>query len=337
MIRIINQTPGKHLAVPVKTKEGRDRLAVIIKITFRVDARGGVAIDPEGPAPYLADEFNGPDAAKASIRKPSDLFDEKPGTDVLLIGHAHARSPGQAKHVDVSLRMGPIAKTVRAFGTRAWTLGVMGGLAPGPAQPIVEPVPLLYELAWGGLDLSDPERPFGEPRNTVGRGAVRDARSLVDQPAAQIEDPAHPIGGRHNVPAGLGAIHRHWQPRASYAGTYGPEWMETKMPLLPDDFDDRFHVCVPEDQWSPAPLRGDEPIEITGATPGGQWAFALPRVHLGFTSFALGIRAEHRAHLDTVLIDADAMRVELTWRAAIPLPRKYEMLEWVHAVHKRVV
>jgi hypothetical protein len=109
------------------------------------------------------------------------------------------------------------------------------------------------------------------------------------------------------------------------------------MPLLPADFDVRYHICVPPDQWSEVPLRGDEPFEISGATEEGIWRFQLPRVVLGFSSFMDGKRTEHRTHLDTVLIDADARRVELTWRAAIPLPRKYEMLERVMVFEKSVV
>jgi hypothetical protein len=198
-------------------------------------------------------------------------------------------------------------------------------------------VPILYELAWGGLDLSDPERPFGEPRNTVGRGVVRDRKRLIGQPAAQIEDPANPLGGRANAPAGLGAIHRHWQPRAAHAGTYDEAWMANRMPLPPDDLDPRFNVTVPHDQWSPAPLRSDVPVEVKGATPEHLWRFQLPRVQPGFSSFALGERREHRTHLDTILIDADTRTVELTWRAIVPLPRKYEMLESVRIVEKVVV
>jgi hypothetical protein len=200
-----------------------------------------------------------------------------------------------------------------------------------------EPVPLIYELAWGGVDLSDPARPLGEPRNYVGRGVTRAPKSLVDRPAAQLEDPTNPLGGRGNVPACFGPIHRHWQPRASYAGTYDQAWMETKMPLPPDDFDPRFHVCVPPDQWSPVPLRGDEPCEIRGATPEGVWRFQLPRIAPGFSSFTKERVQDHRTHLDTLLIDADTRRVELTWRAAVPLPRKYEMLERVRVIEKTVI
>jgi hypothetical protein len=109
------------------------------------------------------------------------------------------------------------------------------------------------------------------------------------------------------------------------------------MPLLPPDFDSRYHVCVPPDQWSEMPLRGDEPVEVLGATPEGAWRFQLPRIVPGFSSFMGGRRAEHRTHLDTILIDADARTVELTWRAAIPLPRKYEMLERVLVFEKNVI
>jgi hypothetical protein len=109
------------------------------------------------------------------------------------------------------------------------------------------------------------------------------------------------------------------------------------MPLLPEDFDPMFHVCVPHDQWSPTPLRGDEPFEILGATPEGAWRFRLPRVTPGFSSLSTTGRAEHRTYLDTILVDADACRVELSWRAAIPLPRKLEMLDHVRIFPKRVV
>lgn len=329
--------PGKHLAHPIKDKTGRERLIVILKYTFRVDALGRVEIDEEsGADPHTADVHDG-DPATTSIRKPSDVVDEKPGTDVLLVGHAHAPRGRNASSVDVSLRVGAIQKTLRVHGLRVWQWGTFGGLSPGPARPIVEPVPLVWELAWGGLDVSDPAGPAGEPRNTLGRGVARDPKKLVGQPGAQIEYPDKPIGKGSNVPAGFGALCRHWEPRAAFAGTYDERWEENKMPLPPDDFDPRFNVTAPPDQWCSAPLRGDEPIEVRGATPEGIWRFQLPRLAPGFSAVIFGKRTEHRTHLDTVLIDADAMAVELTYRAAIPMPRKYDMIESVMVFEKDVL
>jgi hypothetical protein len=37
------------------------------------------------------------------------------------------------------------------------------------------------------------------------------------------------------------------------------------------------------------------------------------------------------------LIDADQQRAELTWRAAVPMPRKYEMVERLLVFEKRLV
>ncbi|WP_437291004.1 DUF2169 family type VI secretion system accessory protein [Sorangium sp. So ce406] len=332
-MRIVNQTRAKHATIPMRDEGGREHLVCVLKYTFAVGPGGRSELVSDGPGPYLCDEYNGEDPAASSVRKPSDVFLFKPGTDVILIGHAHPPPGRGATHVDVTLRVGPIDKTVRAHGLRVWQRGLLGRLMPGPARPIHEPVPLVYELAWGGLDLSDPARPLGEPRNTVGRGVARDPDRLVAQPATQLERRSGP----HDEPASFGAIHRHWMPRSAYAGTYDIRWQETKMPLLPDDFDPRFNVSVAHDQWSSAPLRGDEPVEVTGATPEGSWRFSLPRIAPGFATFVGDRRRDHPTHLDTMLIDADLGRVELTFRAAAPLPRKYEMLESVMMFEKQLV
>lgn len=327
-----NQTKGKAIALPTKDKDGRSYMTVILRRGFV--AKGAVLEDLGRDVQIdLVDTYNGDDGA-GSIRRPSMLFDFKPGTDVVLLGHAHPQR-GSTTQVDVSLRVGDsIDKTVRAFGARTWQAGSLGGVSPGPALPIREPVPLIYELAWGGMDLSDPEKPLGEPRNYVGRGVHRRPRSLIDTPATRLESPRRD-GAR--TPASFGPIHRHWQTRVSFAGTYDEEWMEHRMPLLPRDFDDRFNVCVPDDQWCPRPLRGDESFEITNATPDGHWHFQLPRIAPGFSSIILGKREEYRTHLDTILLDADQRTVELTWRAAIPAPPKLEMIERLIVLEKRVI
>lgn len=332
-MNVVNATRGMSFTFPVKDKTGREHLVCVLKYTFAVGPTGKVDVVSEGAAEVdLADTYHGDEPGTSSIRRPSQLFDRKPGTDVILLGSAQPPLRGHATFVDVSLRFGPVQKIVRAHGLRVWTMGTFGGLAPGPARPLREPVPLIYELAWGGMDLSDPASPVGEPRNYVGRGVARNPKTLVDKPAAQLEDPRSP-----DAPAAFGAIHRHWQPRASFAGTHDEAWMETKMPLPPDDFDPRFHVCVPPDQWSPSPLRGDEPCEIHGATPEGAWRFQLPRIAPGFSSTIEGRVQDHRTYLDTVLIDADALRVELTWRALVPLPRKHQLVEAVRLIEKTML
>ncbi len=334
MFDVVSDAPGLSGGAFVRDVEGRDLFVALYKRTFVISPYGTVT-DAKSPPLDFVDTFHGEDGATSSIRRPSMLFDFKPGTDVVLLGHAHA-SASDATYVDVGLRVGPIVKRLRAHGLRTWRPGAFGGLVPGAALPLREPVPLTYELAYGGADFSDPNRPVAEPRNHVGRGVARNTSELVDQPAARLEYADDPIGRGRNRPAAFSPIHRHWQPRASFAGTYDDVWTETRMPLLPSDFDARFHVCVPEDQWSENPLRGGEPVEIVGATPEGAWRFTLPRVAPGFSSVIAGKRSEHRTHLDTVLIDADARTVELTWRAPIAMPRKYELVDRILVFEKEI-
>jgi hypothetical protein len=324
-------------SVPVADLDGRQQLVVIARWTFL--ARPGCAPELIEPTTEidLIDTFHSDDGARSSIRRPSMLWDFKPGTDVVLLGHAHAPSPGLDTEVDVSLRVGSIRKTVRAHGLRTWKYSAFGGVSPGPARAIRDPIPLIYELAWGGQDLSDPEKPIGEPCNYVGRGVTRTPKALLDQPAALLEYPDRPIGSGKNIPAAFNPVHRHWLPRASFAGTYDAAWSSARMPLLPRDFDPRFNVCVAHDQWSPTPLRGDETIDVLNATPEGTWRIELPRIHPGFSSTVQRRQQDHRTYLDTIVIDADAHTVELIWRAVIPLPIKWEMLERVLITEKQVL
>jgi hypothetical protein len=316
-MNVQNRTDGKHLALPMKDREGRAVLAVIVKYTYKVAPNGRVERDDDGPEPRPIDVANGEDPAKSSIKYPSELYEWKPGTDVVLVADAYGRAG--ASYADVSLKMGPVQKSIRAHGFRVWQRGMLGGLVPGPAMPLRAPIPIQYELAWGGDE---------DMRNTVGTGVTKTPAQLVNQPAAQLELAGKPLGERAggNLPASFGPIHRHWQPRVTYAGTYDKAWEDTRMPLLPADFDARFHVCVPPDQWSAQPLWPNEPIEVLGGTEDGAFRVALPSDAPKFSSLFEGKRREHPTHLDLVVIDTRERRIELTWRVAIPLPLKLEML-----------
>jgi hypothetical protein len=332
-----NKTAGHCETVIAADKDGRQYVVPILKYTFDIGV-GGFVKPAKEPSPIdIADTYYGEEPAASSIRRPSQLFEAKPGTDVVLIAEAHPPTDREVTQLDVMLRMGPIRKIVRAYGFRVWQVAAFGGLTAGPAMPIRKPIPLTYELAWGGVDLTDPANPLAEPRNYSGRGICREPKRLVGQPAAQLEDPERPIGSRGVRPAAFGAIHRHWQPRFSFAGTYDQAWQDARMPLLPVDFDNRFHVCVPEDQWSPTPLRSDEPIEVLGVVPEGLFSCKLPRISPGFSSVIQGKRQDYRTHLDTVLINAVERKVELTWRAAVLMPKKLEVLEKIEVVEKEVV
>lgn len=332
-MELVNRTRARVLELPMKDRDGRDLAVALVKYTFRRDRTGAMILDRETPSPlHLIDVPWDESAPLGSARRPSQAFDEKPGTEVLLVGHAGVRA--SASFSDVRLRVGPIDKIVRAHGLRVWQRGTFGGVSPGPALPLREPVPLRWELAWGGTDESDPARAVSEPQNPLGRGVARDPASLLDRAAAQLEIPDSPAGSRGHIPAGFGPTARHWRPRVGYAGTYDQAWQETRMPLLPVDFDPRFHVSAPPDQWSPRRLGSDVEIDVAGTSLVPGWTFRLPRIAVTATTRATDGTETREAALDTILIDADELIVELTFRAALPMPAKRDAVEELRLVER---
>ena len=116
-------------------------------------------------------------------------------------------------------------------------------------------------------------------------------------------------------------------PRLGYAGTYDDVWRKKRAPLRPLDFDPRFYNFAPSDLWTEVPLAGDEPVEVAGTSAAPIWRFRLPRYAPQFSISIRGAIQERPTHLDTYLIDADERRVEVTFRATAPMPRKLDHID----------
>jgi len=133
-------------------------------------------------------------------------------------------------------------------------------------------------------------------------------------------------------PAGFGAVGRAWAPRLALAGTYDDEWRDTRWPGLPADFEFGYWNCAPADQQA-AFLRPDVQIELFNLTShenghNGQLTVELP----GHRPFLLA-RLHNGALIplplltDTLIIDADAMRLSLTHRISLPSTEPIRTLE----------
>jgi hypothetical protein len=238
--------------------------------------------------------------------------------------------------MDVLLRIGPVRKVVRVHGERRWKRALVRKAATDPLP--FERVPLLWENAWGGTDVTpDDEKHHGqEPRNPVGRGYRAKGSKLPweDELCPSLEDPAEPLGGpgRSGVPAGFGPIGRGWLPRRQYAGTYDEKWVAERMPLLPDDFDERFHQAAPPDQIAPGYLRGGEPVDLVGCTSEGRVTFALPVLRPRFET-RLRARVDGGPMvLDTVSLDADARRVALLFKGQVRVHGEVPDVRWTECV-----
>jgi hypothetical protein len=333
VLQFSNETPYAGTILLMPDPDGIDSVYAVVKATFTLDEMPGPA-DVQLPI-VLADIYHG-EPGQSSIRVPSDVGLVKPGTDLLVIGHAWAPDGLFVTQMDVALRCGPLQKTVRVFGDRVWESGQLGGVI-SPAAPF-QAMPLVWERAFGGVDWQAGQ-PAAYPRNPAGTGyhAHRGDWPVEGIRLPNLEDPSAPISSWKQTPppAGFGPICAHWEPRASYAGTYDEAWQKGRAPFLPDDFDSRFCQLAPPDQVVSGYLRGGELVEIWGMTPSGFLQFTLPSVQLSITYVLDGNPLIRPTNLDTVIIEPDANRLTLVWRTGLQCDKKARRVNEVRASESR--
>lgn len=288
MLQLANGTGLTARLMVVPDRHGVDAALVIVKGAFGL--RDGQRLAQQ-PAVVEADAWSG-DPGTSPLIEASDLALEKPATDVLLIGSAHA--PGGQPHasVDVSFTVGPVRKSLRACGARTWAKTWFGERPSAAAPFTVQP------LTWAADDATPPT----------------------------LEDPAQATGRRSRQHArprwGCGPVPPAWPSRCIHAGTYDAAWQRDRAPFLPTDFDPRFFQVAPADQQAPGHLRGGEPIELVNCTREGHLRAVVPtlaprcQVTVGGSQRALPLA------LDTLTLRPDDDRVDLVWRGLLPLGRR---------------
>ena len=315
MLQLKNSTPFKASIMLLPDRSGIDTLFTVVKGTFSIGEKFGLAAE-QLPV-TLAHEHYG-DPAATSIRAPSDVSIGKLGTDVLVTGSAWAPDGKPTWQMDVSVAVGPVSKTVRVFGDRAWDAsGAVATMAW--VSPFVR-MPLVWERAFGGSDETE-KGSVAESRNPVGAGfrAANGAKALGGMALPNIEDPGALIASWKDAPApaAFAAVAEHWLPRRTYAGTYDEAWQQNRSPYLPSDFDPRFCQVAPVGLVTPRHLTGGEIVALHGMTSGGALRFSLPAVNLQ-VAHRLERGQEIRAGvLDTVIIEPDESRLTMVWRAAL--------------------
>ncbi len=335
MWEVRNSTRYKADRGWVRDMSGREVWLVAVRARFRVVPGQEAVWDPDLPQDpvRLAPEFAG-SGVGAYLLADTDLVHEKRATDVLMTGHAHAPRGRRATRLSVGMAVGPVAKRIAAVGDRLWTLG-------GASEPVpFEKLPLDYARAYGGIDAAgDPAAPADwYADNPAGRAYASRASALGGQRLPNFEDPAQPFRSPSDRPrpAGFGPIAPHWPLRSRFAGTYDAAWEKDRLPLLPLDFDPRFHQQAPPDQQAEGFLRGGEAVRLEGVHPDGPLEFFLPKVSLGFeTEFDDLTEVTHRANLHTVIFEPDFPAVSMVWHTSLECHARVTMLNVTRVWERR--
>jgi hypothetical protein len=306
--------------------DGVDTLYAVVKGTFALSPEAQPWAEPAlavEQAPVTLAPEHWADPATSSIKSASDICLLKPATDVLLVGHAHAPQGRPTTWMDVVVGVGPVRKMVRVFGDRVWVQGP-GGWAPSTPSPFTR-MPLVWERAFGGRATGIDGVPHEEPRNPVGAGFRPSSVGPTDgMPLPNLENPERPVTSwaLGPAPACFAPICAHWEPRRGCAGTYGAQWQRRRAPYLPTDFDPRFFQLAPPDLIAPGYLQGGEPVELHGVSPRGPIRAVLPRVRVDLAFDMDSATYPRQGALDTVLLEPDAGRMVLVWRAALPCDKQ---------------
>lgn len=161
-------------------------------------------------------------------------------------------------------------------------------------------------------------------------------------PAPRIHNPDHPftpdafvhcLNGQADFsaaefqPAGFGFLGQGWQPRLAKAGTYDQNWLDTRHPRLPKDFDFSHWNGAPEDQQIPYPAPGLR-FELKGLHPQGDFSVQLP-AHQAVVLLRMedGTIFPQVMVPDTLILDTEKMTLAVTWRYRISTSMPLRVME----------
>lgn len=311
---------------------GREHLVVIAKGTWQIPLPGERP-RPLPPVPLEdADVYVG-EPGESAMLYGSDMVRFKPRCDVLFNANAHVPDGQPAKELNVVWQVGELRKGVRVHGPRIWRKRL--GMVFLSEAEYFKQMPLHFGKAFGGTRTY--EKGWGEnaillteaqPANPDGIGwfGSRTDNDVDGQPAPSLEaldDPIRKPNGKQK-PIAFSAIARHWHPRPSFAGTYDEQWQKNVFPFIPEDFDEQFNQCAPDDQQMPYPKGGEQIILRNMMAGRPDVRFKLPKLDNVMIRILRSdySNEEFLAVADTIYFEPEAKRFSVVWRASVPVKRR---------------
>ena len=331
MLQLINNTSFCAEKAALVGPDGDQFWVVIVKATYLLNEDGSIDPHPQPEPVWLSPRYSG-EPGKSSLLREGEMVFDHPGTDVTLLATARAPYETPVRSLNVTVSVGSTTQTLRIFGDRFWQKGVFGFSMTEPEAFTAQPI--MYERAYGGTNMVDKEagQQEKEPRNPIGRGFASSAKTLIDKPLPNIEDPHHLIRSWSDrpQPVGLGPIASMWSPRLEYAGTFDDRWRNQRMPLWPEDYNPHQAQAAHPALVSEEPCRGGEQVMLTNLTRGSELRFRLPHPYLIFTTSTRTRRFLQKVQLDRIIIEPDAQRLVMVWRSSLNCgPRVRDILQTV--------
>jgi hypothetical protein len=137
-------------------------------------------------------------------------------------------------------------------------------------------------------------------------GVVRESRYARQQLAVRLG--ALVFAAKVDDVWPFGPLGRAEEPRRTYAGTYDDAWRRDRMPLLPVDFDARYHFSVPGSQLLGTYADGDEALALANFHGQSRIDSRLPGNAVVVSSDLLGDYFTRIADLDTVIVWSSARK-----------------------------
>lgn len=329
-MEVVKDSPLSIAWVTFPVRPPAQTLVIAVKATFDLADIGPCALS-EVQQLVTGDAFWDDDVEKA-VRWDSDLAIAKPQGEWWLTGIWRPLPTRAITHAVIDVSVAGHKKRLAVIGDRWWNKGLLGGHTP--PLPLTA-VPLSLDRAFGGP---------GHKDNPWGRGLAPDpddAEGRVRLP--NLEDVTNPIGSAGDRPrvATLFPIPRTHASRMALTGSYGPEYMATRWPYYPADFQWSHFQAAPPDQRIQGFFRGDERIEADGLHPDHpKIRCALPGIAPRVFLHPTGGAPEQPLTqvpmvLDTIVIDATEAKVLAVWRGHLEGVREtLEDVSHVFLVHE---
>jgi len=319
MLQIDNKTPFDSQIMLTTNPKGGDVVVLAVKATFTLLPSVALA---EEQIPLCLEDEHLDDPASSSLLYASEMLLPKPGVDIILNGHAYVPGGELSGVIDTRLSIGDVSKTVRVFGDRLWLHG-------GQSEPVpFDKMPLIYENAFGGLHHYHADKPIGPEsavaffKNPLGEGFIgkRTNNEMIGQKLPNLEDPRFLIHSPQDQPTPMnyGYISAAWEPRKNYAGTYDNQWIKTRAPFLPLDFDERFFLNGSTGlSFERTTFTGGEPVRLINLMQAqADVQFNLPVCPLETAFKFNGQWHESPVAIETILIEPDENRFCIIWKTA---------------------